>query len=222
MVEAPFNSFSPAVSSDVSQCLCNVGYTGPDGGPCEECEAGKYKNVTGSDTCAHCPGCCFLHSSLAPCPLHASLLTRVTTTYCTVFGPTVNSTSGPASVNLSSCVCIAGFTLPEHCRAQAAGNVSNTTAANVSNAMCDDVDAVDCVPCQGLASEGRKAKQVTGMRGVALICCACVRRVVVSVVVEEGGGWADCMHQCAEASPCDSSRYIQEPLERHCMHALPR
>jgi hypothetical protein len=56
------NSFSPAASSDASQCLCNVGYTGPDGGPCEACEAGKYKNVTGSDTCAHCPGCCFLHS----------------------------------------------------------------------------------------------------------------------------------------------------------------
>ena len=28
-------------------CLCNVGYTGPDGGSCDPCPAGTYKNLQG-------------------------------------------------------------------------------------------------------------------------------------------------------------------------------
>ena len=37
-----------------SDCICNAGFTGPDGGPCVMCEAGKYKGTAGSDDCADC------------------------------------------------------------------------------------------------------------------------------------------------------------------------
>ena len=40
-----WSSLSPNVS----------GYHGPDGGTCDECEAGTYKDVTGSDRCTTCP-----------------------------------------------------------------------------------------------------------------------------------------------------------------------
>ena len=34
---------------------CDPGHTGPDGGPCEECPEGTYKEVEGSDSCLACP-----------------------------------------------------------------------------------------------------------------------------------------------------------------------
>ena len=43
-------------SSNITNCTCNVGYTGPDGGTCQACEAGKYKGVNGSAACAFCAG----------------------------------------------------------------------------------------------------------------------------------------------------------------------
>ena len=38
----------------VVNCVCNVGYTGPHGGPCDECEAGKYKYSIGNQECYEC------------------------------------------------------------------------------------------------------------------------------------------------------------------------
>lgn len=35
-------SVSPAISVSLSACLCNTGYTGPDGGPCMACTAGTH------------------------------------------------------------------------------------------------------------------------------------------------------------------------------------
>ena len=40
---------------DEASCRCNAGYTGPDGAACEACEAGKFKNATGSGACEACP-----------------------------------------------------------------------------------------------------------------------------------------------------------------------
>ena len=35
-------------------CTCNVGYSGPDGGSCTACLAGKYKADTGRGACTDC------------------------------------------------------------------------------------------------------------------------------------------------------------------------
>ena len=51
----PANSNSPAGSDAVSDCTCNAGASGPDGGPCSPCAVGKYKSDTGSDPCISCP-----------------------------------------------------------------------------------------------------------------------------------------------------------------------
>jgi len=49
-------SFSTAIagSSNISNCTCNAGYTGPDGEVCSACEAGKFKTVIGSAPCSAC------------------------------------------------------------------------------------------------------------------------------------------------------------------------
>ena len=36
------------MSSVVTDCICNIGYTGPNGGNCEACEAGTFKTVAGT------------------------------------------------------------------------------------------------------------------------------------------------------------------------------
>ncbi|KAJ1465713.1 hypothetical protein T484DRAFT_1577253, partial [Baffinella frigidus] len=53
----PMNTSSSVGSSQQTDCICNAGYTGPNGGTCEACEAGTYKASKGSQTCTLCdPG----------------------------------------------------------------------------------------------------------------------------------------------------------------------
>lgn len=51
----PANSVSPAGSDDVTDCQCNPGYTGPNGGPCVQCAAGLWKSWIGPEACSTCP-----------------------------------------------------------------------------------------------------------------------------------------------------------------------
>ena len=46
---------SSVPAGSVTACTCNAGFSGPDGGPCTPCEAGKYKALAGSSTCSACP-----------------------------------------------------------------------------------------------------------------------------------------------------------------------
>jgi hypothetical protein len=54
--ECPTNTISDAGSTQLSQCLCNIGYTHiEDGLACAECEEGTFKNITGAVQCTICP-----------------------------------------------------------------------------------------------------------------------------------------------------------------------
>jgi len=53
-LDCPANSESPIQSSHSSDCKCNAGLTGTDGGVCTECVAGKYKNASGDAACTNC------------------------------------------------------------------------------------------------------------------------------------------------------------------------
>ena len=50
----PANSNSLAESSNATACRCNAGWTGPNGGLCTQCGAGKFKALVGSVQCADC------------------------------------------------------------------------------------------------------------------------------------------------------------------------
>lgn len=48
-------TFDPCRGQNYSSgCVCPVGTTGPDGGPCGPCAAGTYKNATGAARCDNC------------------------------------------------------------------------------------------------------------------------------------------------------------------------
>ena len=53
-VTCPANSDSPPESTASTDCICNPGYTGPNGGTCTECVSGTYKSDTGPAACTNC------------------------------------------------------------------------------------------------------------------------------------------------------------------------
>jgi len=50
----PPNSVPPGHLASIAACQCNPGFTGPDGGECAQCVAGKYKTAAGSAACTEC------------------------------------------------------------------------------------------------------------------------------------------------------------------------
>ena len=48
-------SSSSGLFTAVEACQCKPGFTGPNGGPCTACDAGKFKADVGPQACADCP-----------------------------------------------------------------------------------------------------------------------------------------------------------------------
>ena len=45
---------SCSAAINITECLCNAGFTGNDGRPCTGCAAGKFKDEVGSALCSTC------------------------------------------------------------------------------------------------------------------------------------------------------------------------
>lgn len=108
-------------SSVITDCKCNPGYTGPDGGTCEECATGKFKPYNGSSVCTNCP----LHTYL---PFTgASLETECLDCYDN------SITLQTGSVAVQDCKCSIGYTSTvsgmdgNECEACTQGKYKNTT-----------------------------------------------------------------------------------------------
>jgi hypothetical protein len=54
-VSCPESSTSAANSQSISDCKCQVGFTGDPASACTACPTGKYKDTTGSEECKDCP-----------------------------------------------------------------------------------------------------------------------------------------------------------------------
>ena len=153
----PEGSSSPPSSDDASDCQCNAGFAGPDGGPCVICESGKYKEGIGDGDCNQCPEA----DSTSP-PGSTSADECLTTCSPGSFGPDggecelcepgkfkavggtspctetcpVNADSKPGSTALTDCECNAGFTGPNggECEACLAGSYK----ADKGPGACDE------------------------------------------------------------------------------------
>ena len=53
----PAQSTAPACSTTLTSCLCNPGFSGPNGGPCTACKPGFYKSSVGSGNNNNCFSC---------------------------------------------------------------------------------------------------------------------------------------------------------------------
>ena len=91
------NSVSAISSDDLTDCMCNIGWTGSGGGtPCSACIAGTYKDSIGSDACEKCIAGTYSTTSSA-----------VTAEAC--LSCPSNSDSAEASESPADCICNAGF-----------------------------------------------------------------------------------------------------------------
>jgi hypothetical protein len=132
-----------------SQCTCNKGASGPDGGPCAKCAAGKYKDTTGSGGCINC-GVGFwtpttgykLMTDCRSCPAGS--------------GASCSGTCGTSS----GCTCDIGLTGPDNglaCVACVAGTYKSTPgsaacttcAAGLYSTTTGATAVTTCVLCPG-------------------------------------------------------------------------
>ena len=136
-VDCPVNSQSFAGSGAKSFCFCIAGASGPDGGPCSLCGAGKYKEIAGTGSCLECGA--------------GKYSTAVGATSCQSCPP--RSVSPPASASLKECVCNSGATGPDGgpCVDCAAGKYKVATGKSA---------CVDCAAGTYSASVGASSQAV--------------------------------------------------------------
>eukprot|EP00961_Rhodomonas_salina_P062336 836795-Rhodomonas_salina.2 len=93
----PDNSNSPRGSSEETDCVCNAGSAGPDGGECILCEAGSYTPHRGITVCALCPA-----------GTHSTVDASTSVSDCAPCGAYSSSPNGSAAA--TACTCNAGYT----------------------------------------------------------------------------------------------------------------
>ena len=116
------HTYSGAGSSTVTNCTCNLGHTGPDGGPCTPCVAGKYKDVNGSVACSLCEAGKYSTGTASTCALCPE--------------DTLSIAGSPA---LTNCICNLGYTGPDGgaCEPCAAGSYKDVNGSQAC-ALCPD------------------------------------------------------------------------------------
>ena len=122
----PTNSNAPSLSSAINSCKCNAGYSGPDGGVCTACVAGKFKNVTGNSACIDCPT-----------GVYSSVVGATSVSVCIrcAVGKTTSTVGASAEGMCVNIICTRGRYLSgSECIACPAGTFSTLTGATNSSA----------------------------------------------------------------------------------------
>jgi hypothetical protein len=199
-VSCPASSSSAAASTVIANCLCNAGHTGPNGGTCVACAAGKYKISAGNAACSDCGAGKYLEtqgstqeSSCVSCP--------------------ASSSSATASTVIDNCLCNAGHTGPNGgtCVACAPGKykigVGDAACSNCGTGKYLDTQGVtqesSCVSCPGSSSSAAASTAIenclcnaghTGPNGGTCVACAAGKYKI-------GAGDAAC-------SNCGTGKYL--------------
>ena len=176
--ERPINQMSV---TDTSPCICNLGYTGVDGGPCTICDVNTYKDFLGDTVCQACPldtvsltgstslaactprPCNAGFESIAGGPCAACASSKYT------LGAGVTCANPPANAftaNTLSFLCNAGYSTPvvaNACSACGTGKYKETSGNDVldcldckqfSKSPASTISAAGCLCVQGHAAQG--------------------------------------------------------------------
>lgn len=156
----------------LSNCTCDLAYTGPDGGPCAPCAAGTFKSTNGSAACQQCPADAYAgagSSACAACP--------------------ANSHAAAGSPALANCTCAAGFAAlaePFACAAcapgsaKASGNTACVPCAAGSFANQSAMPACETCPADtyssagSIACEACAANEFSAPGSDSAVDCLCV------------------------------------------------
>eukprot|EP00961_Rhodomonas_salina_P140646 1892582-Rhodomonas_salina.1 len=134
----PANTVSPNRSNDITDCRCDLGFTGNDGTACLACELGTYKNMNGSSLCEVCASGSYLN----------------VTAGSVCVGCPANTVSPEKSDDNTDCICDLGFTGSDGtaCRACDVGtykgvNGSSLCEVCVSGSYLNVTAGTVCVTC---------------------------------------------------------------------------
>ena len=210
----------------LTQCICNEGYTGPDGAQCEACAAGGFKDVNGSAACTVCMR--GMYSTATAAISEATCQDCPASTY-----------SGAGSGLLTNCTCNKGYTGPDglECAACIAGTYKDvngsapcspcsqgkysTETGEISESTCSQCPAYTySAHGSGMLTNCTCNKGYTGPDGIQ--CAACIAGTykdvngsALCVACQEGkystawGAIRDATCQCCPAhshSPSGSGR----------------
>jgi hypothetical protein len=136
------SSTTATASPSRTSCVCNQGYTGPNGGPCNMCASGKYKEVSGIVACTQCPLLSTSpkgSTSITSCTCNSGYLKDTSTTPFTCQPPPCPAGStGPAGsctlCNAGKYKAVTGIASCDNC---AAGKFSAATGQS-SSATCQN------------------------------------------------------------------------------------
>jgi len=144
------NSNSPSGSIALSSCTCNIGYTGPNGGTCAACAAGKYKTTSGSVACTDCAA-----------GSYAALPGSIACTLC----PSLRTSPVGSSAD-TQCTCISGYFQPSN------APTTCTALASCDPGYCSKIDTAGSWSTCDYCPLG-KYKTTTTTELCAISCISC-------------------------------------------------
>ena len=111
-IACPYNSTSDRQSSSRSDCKCNAGFSGRNGGECTICEKGKYDAGPHVTVCTQCPTGMIIPTegsvTINACS-SCGVNTYTSTDQSVCNNCPLNSNSTTNSSQLSDCKCLPGF-----------------------------------------------------------------------------------------------------------------
>ena len=165
------NAVSGTGSVVIAACVCNVGATGPNGGPCSLCATGKYKTVNGTAACTSCSA-----------GTYSGIVGANASDVCVACAD--NSSSVLGSSVVTACTCNAGATGPNGgpCSLCVPGKYKNV----IGNTNCTScaagtymagVGATVCLSCAANADADAPRVECrcnAGASGNGSLCTLCV------------------------------------------------
>lgn len=205
-ISCPSDSTSPESSRVVQDCECVAGFTGPNGGPCIKCEAGKFKTDVGNHSCSLCyPG---KYSVAIGSTTNSSCKDCVAGTYSHAGASDCvtcpeHSTSPVASERIEACECVAGFTGPD------AGPCTQCAIGKYKT----DVGSHECTACPDNST-------TTTLNNTDISGCVCMPRYTKSgskCVFCAAGKYKNSVgnHTCTTC-PLNSFSVAGSEHEHHC------
>ena len=198
-LSCPSDSTSPTSSDEITDCTCNAAYTGPDGGPCTACVAGKYKGAGGSAECTLCGvgkySTAVGATSVSTClncvkgkySVTAGAPNQYECKYCPAF-----STSPEGSPSSTACSCNVGYTGADgsRCSACSKGTYKPSTGSSA------------CLQCPIATYNGRTGASACAECYPGATTLQVGSAIIFDCVCEPGytgtSNWGVCQ-QCAKA-----------------------
>jgi hypothetical protein len=95
-------SASRELKLSLQNCLCNAGFSGPDGSRCIRCAGGNYKASPGSNACTDCGA-----------GKYSEAVAATSDTTCLSVACPTSSDAPVGSSSLQNCLCDVGFSGPD-------------------------------------------------------------------------------------------------------------